>query len=391
MDAYRTPDEQFDGLPGYDFEPHYVEQDGLRMHYLDEGSGPPVLLLHGEPTWSYLYRTIIPELTPSARAIAPDYFGFGRSDKPLRLEDYSYDFHTGSIARLVEELDLRDLTVVVQDWGGPIGLRLAVEHPDRVARLVIMNTGIGGGRPPSEEWLRFRDLLRRVGTDIDPRPARPHLGRAADERRGRGGLQRAVAGTRVEGGRPRVPRARPDLARPSRTRPRTCAVREQLAPLGEACARPLLRLRSDLLAARRRADRRPHPGRARARDRRRARATSCRRTRARRSAGGSPRSSAELVASASTSTCGSQSSQRGRYQFRSPRSSIAAGTSTERIRVASIRSATATPKPICWNITSSPVAKPAKTTTMIRAAPVISRAVVRTPNATASLESPVCV
>ena len=147
MDAYRTPDERFDGLPGYDFSPNYVERDGLRMHYLDEGSGPPVLLLHGEPTWSYLYRTIIPELTPSARAIAPDYLGFGRSDKPLRREDYTYDFHTGSIAKLVEELDLRDVTVVVQDWGGPIGLRFAVEHPDRVARLVIMNTRIGGGRP----------------------------------------------------------------------------------------------------------------------------------------------------------------------------------------------------------------------------------------------------
>ena len=168
MDAYRTPDEQFDGLPGYGFKPHYLEQDGLRMHYLDEGQGPPVLLMHGEPTWSYLYRTIIPELTPAARAIAPDYFGFGRSDKPLRLDDYSYDFHFGSIERLVEELDLRDLTVVVQDWGGPLGLRLAVEHTDRVARLVIMNTGIGGGRPPSDEWLRFRDFLRRVGSDIVP-------------------------------------------------------------------------------------------------------------------------------------------------------------------------------------------------------------------------------
>ena len=87
MDAYRTPDERFEGLPGYDFEPHYLEQDGLRLHYLDEGDGPPVLLLHGEPTWSYLYRTIIPELTASARAIAPDYFGFGRSDKPLARED----------------------------------------------------------------------------------------------------------------------------------------------------------------------------------------------------------------------------------------------------------------------------------------------------------------
>ena len=168
MDAYRTPDERFADLPGYPFAPNYVEQDGLRMHYLDEGSGAPVLLLHGEPTWSYLYRKVIPELTPGARAVAPDYFGFGRSDKPLRVEDYSYDGHTGSVRRLVEELDLRNLTIVVQDWGGPIGLRLAVEQPGRVARLVIMNTGIGAGRPPSDEWLRFRAFVRRHGTDLVP-------------------------------------------------------------------------------------------------------------------------------------------------------------------------------------------------------------------------------
>jgi len=168
VEAYRTPGRCFDGLPGYRFEPHYVDQDGLRMHYVDEGSGPAVLLLHGEPTWSYLYRTVIPELVPAARAIAPDYFGFGRSDKPLRVEDYSYDFHVRSIERLADELDLREATVVVQDWGGPIGLRLAVERPDRIGRLVILNTGIGGGRPPSEEWLRFRDWLRRLGTDIVP-------------------------------------------------------------------------------------------------------------------------------------------------------------------------------------------------------------------------------
>ena len=167
-DAYRTPDERFEGLPGYNFEPRYLDQEGLRMHYLDEGAGPAVLLLHGEPTWSYLYRKVIRELVPGARAIAPDYFGFGRSDKPLRVEDYSYDFHVRSITRLVEELDLRDATVVVQDWGGPIGLRLAVENPDRIGKLVIMNTGIGGGRPPSEEWLRFRDWLRRLGTDVVP-------------------------------------------------------------------------------------------------------------------------------------------------------------------------------------------------------------------------------
>jgi haloalkane dehalogenase len=167
-DAYRTPDEQFEDLPGYGFVPNYLDQNGLRMHYLDEGDGPAVLLLHGEPTWSYLYRKIIPELTPSARAIAPDYFGFGRSDKPVPPEDYSYDFHFGAIARLADELDLRDATVVVQDWGGPIGLRLAVERPDRIGKLVIMNTGIGGGRPPSDEWLRFRDWLRRLGTEMIP-------------------------------------------------------------------------------------------------------------------------------------------------------------------------------------------------------------------------------
>jgi haloalkane dehalogenase len=168
VDAYRTPDDRFEGLPGYDFEPHYVDQDGLRLHYLDEGEGPPVLLLHGEPTWSYLYRRVIPELTPTARAIAPDYLGFGRSDKPLAREAYTYDFHVRSVARLVEELDLHDVTVVCQDWGGPIGLRVATEHPERFSRLVIMNTGIGGGRPPSDEWLRFRDWLQRLGTDVIP-------------------------------------------------------------------------------------------------------------------------------------------------------------------------------------------------------------------------------
>lgn len=168
MESYRTPDERFEALPGYAFPPHYVEQDGLQMHYVDEGAGDPVLLLHGEPTWAYLYRKLIPALAGVARVVAPDYFGFGRSDKPTRIEDYSYDFHYGSIERLADELDLRDAAVVVQDWGGPIGLRLAVERPDRVARLVILNTGIGAGRAPSPEWLRFRDLVRRVGAELVP-------------------------------------------------------------------------------------------------------------------------------------------------------------------------------------------------------------------------------
>jgi haloalkane dehalogenase len=135
------------------------------MHYLDEGAGAPVLLLHGEPTWSFLYRKIIPQLTAGSRCIAPDYYGFGRSDKPEERGWYTYDRHVESIARLAEELDLRELTVVVQDWGGPIGFRFAVENPERVARLVVMNTGIGA-RAPNEEWLRFQAFMRRVGLDI---------------------------------------------------------------------------------------------------------------------------------------------------------------------------------------------------------------------------------
>ena len=168
MEVYRTPDERFDRLPGYPFAPRYVQHDGLRMHYLDEGSGAPVLLLHGEPTWSYLYRRAIPPLAAVARVVAPDYFGFGRSDKPVDRGWYSYDAHYRSIERLVEELDLRHLTLVVHDWGGPIGLRLATERPERVDRLVVMNTGLFAGRRPSDEWLRFRDFVRRVGTDLSP-------------------------------------------------------------------------------------------------------------------------------------------------------------------------------------------------------------------------------
>jgi haloalkane dehalogenase len=167
VNVFRTPDERFADLPDFPFAPRYVEQDGLRMHYVEEGAGAPMLLLHGEPTWSYLYRKMIPALAEVGRVVAPDYFGFGRSDKPVDRGWYSYDRHYESIERLAEELDLRDLTIVVQDWGGPIGLRLAVERPERVARLVIMNTGVGA-RAPSDEWLRFREFMRRVDTDLQP-------------------------------------------------------------------------------------------------------------------------------------------------------------------------------------------------------------------------------
>jgi haloalkane dehalogenase len=165
---YRTPDAQFADLPDWSYAPHYLEHDGLRMHYVDEGAGDPVLLLHGEPTWGYLYRKAIPPLAAVARVVVPDYLGFGRSDKPTEPGWYSYDAHAASLVRLAEELDLRDATVVVQDWGGPLGLRLATELPERFARLAILNTGIDAGRPPSEEWLRFRDFVRRVGPELQP-------------------------------------------------------------------------------------------------------------------------------------------------------------------------------------------------------------------------------
>jgi len=168
VEVYRTPDERFDGLTSYAFEPHYVEQDGLRVHYVDEGSGQAVVLLHGEPTWSFLYRKMIPVLSRSARVIAPDYVGFGRSDKPVERGWYTYDAHYAAMERLVVALDLNGLTVVVQDWGGPIGLRLAAEHPELVARIVVMNTGIFSGRPPSDAWLQFRDFMRRVGAEFRP-------------------------------------------------------------------------------------------------------------------------------------------------------------------------------------------------------------------------------
>jgi haloalkane dehalogenase len=167
-DVYRTPEERFAAITDFPFEPRYTEQNGLRMHYVDEGDGDPVLCLHGEPTWSYLYRKMIPGLSTVARVVAPDYFGFGRSDKPTDRDWYSFDRHCGSVLRLVETLGLDRLTVVVQDWGGPIGMRLAVERPELVERLVVLNTGVGGGRAPNDVWLRFREVVRAAGGDFQP-------------------------------------------------------------------------------------------------------------------------------------------------------------------------------------------------------------------------------
>ena len=168
MDVYRTPDSQFRDLPGYPFEPHYAEIDGMRMHYLDEGQGDPILLLHGEPDWSYLYRKMIPPLAAAFRVVAPDYFGFGRSDKPTDIGWYTFDRHTDSIKAFVERLDLRRITVVVQDWGGPIGLRVANELRERFARLVVLNTGLmsPGDGWPTEGFMNWRNFSERVGLDM---------------------------------------------------------------------------------------------------------------------------------------------------------------------------------------------------------------------------------
>ncbi len=163
MDFVRTPDERFAHLPDYDFAPHYAEVDGLRVHYVDEGprDAAPVLLMHGEPSWSFLYRKMIPIFVGAGhRAIAPDLVGFGRSDKPVRQEDYSYARHVEWMrALLFDVLDLRDITLVCQDWGGLIGLRLAGEHPDRFARLVPANTALPEGHqslgPAFDAWRKF--------------------------------------------------------------------------------------------------------------------------------------------------------------------------------------------------------------------------------------------
>jgi haloalkane dehalogenase len=163
-DVFRTPDERFEGLPDFPFEPNYREVDGLRLAHLDEGKGPPVVFFHGEPTWSYLWRKVIPPVRDAGfRCIAPDYAGFGRSDKPTDLGWYTYDRHTEQTGSLLTELDLRDVTAVVHDWGGPIGLRLAAENPDRIARTVVMETGFfTGEQRMSDAWWAFHDFVERT-------------------------------------------------------------------------------------------------------------------------------------------------------------------------------------------------------------------------------------
>jgi len=143
LNVYRTPDDAFVGLPDFPYAPNYLEWDGLRTHYVDEGpkDAPVALLLHGEPTWSYLYRKIIPPLLAAGyRCVAPDYIGFGKSDKVTDDNWYVIDRHIERLAGLIERLDLQNITMMVQDWGGPIGLINAVEMPERIDRLAILNT-----------------------------------------------------------------------------------------------------------------------------------------------------------------------------------------------------------------------------------------------------------
>ena len=166
MQVLRTPDEAFAGLTDYPFAPHYLELKDratgtpLRLHYVDEGNreAAPILLMHGEPSWSYLYRKFVPPLAAGHRVLAPDLIGFGKSDKPASRDDYSYERHVAWLSHWLTQLDLKDITLFCQDWGGLIGLRLVAAFPERFARLVIGNTGLPIGTGFSEgfnQWLAF--------------------------------------------------------------------------------------------------------------------------------------------------------------------------------------------------------------------------------------------
>lgn len=163
-DAVRTSDEALQGLPDFPFQSSYREVQGLRLAHLDEGKGAPVLFMHGEPTWSYLWRKVIPPVRDAGfRCLAPDLAGFGRSDKPTGIDFYSYDRHVELAGTLLEDLDISGATIVVHDWGGPIGLRLAVEQRERIERLVILDTGLfTGHQKMSDAWIAFHDFVERT-------------------------------------------------------------------------------------------------------------------------------------------------------------------------------------------------------------------------------------
>lgn len=161
MPLIRTPETRFQNLPGYPFAPHYRKIQGARVHYLDEGQGEVLLCLHGEPSWSYLYRRMIPILSENHRVIAPDFIGFGKSDKFTEPQEYSFQMHFDVLVAFLENLDLIGITLVVQDWGGLLGLRAAAELPDRFARLVIMNTTLPTGREEPNLAFKIWKLFAR--------------------------------------------------------------------------------------------------------------------------------------------------------------------------------------------------------------------------------------
>ncbi len=159
----RTPDNLLANLPDFPFKPKYRRYGDLRLAHIDEGKGPPVVFIHGEPTWSFLWRKVIQPIRDAGyRCIAPDLPGFGRSDKPIDIEWYTYDRHTDAVARLFDELKLQDATLVVHEWGGPIGLRVAVERPGRIGRMVVLDSGLfTGHQKMTESWMAFRELANR--------------------------------------------------------------------------------------------------------------------------------------------------------------------------------------------------------------------------------------
>jgi haloalkane dehalogenase len=157
----RTPEERFHELPDFSYTPHYVAVEGLRMAYVEQGTGAPILMLHGEPTWGFLYRHMIAPLAELGRVIVPDLIGFGRSDKPIADNAYSYLSHVRWLRGFIEQLDLRTITLVCQNWGGLIGLRVLAQMPDRFARVVAMNTDIPDGRELGEAFMRWRRFAQR--------------------------------------------------------------------------------------------------------------------------------------------------------------------------------------------------------------------------------------
>ena len=158
----RTPEDRFAVLPGFPYQPRYEEVEGLRMAYVEEGKGDPILMLHGEPTWGYLYRRMIPPLAQDGRVVVPDLIGFGRSDKPRADNAYTYKSHVRWVRKFIAALDLRKITLVCQDWGGAIGLRVLAQEPERFSRLVAMNTGIGPGLNPGPGFMQWRYFSQRV-------------------------------------------------------------------------------------------------------------------------------------------------------------------------------------------------------------------------------------